>query len=445
MTSHLISSNMEDQHSSHVFSSSSTYVSNMACYRCSGQKESSQHYTSMSVTSMRSPITVLSMLHLLSSVYSIVMLPTLQHHMSLHNIPYEHQYGFTKLRSTYDAIARFLNSISKQYHMPVPAVFIDISKAYDRVWVHGLIHKLHQLNMSPHTLFFYRALLSHRSFRVSGNGLLSDLFFITDGVPQGGVSAPHLFTIYIHDLIAAIMSRLTLIHTELADVICINLFADDIVMWTSNIINLQPAQLFDVMQVALDALTMWASTWKITFSTSKTQMLIFYARKTLPSIYSTHHLILSGFTISVTDTYKYLGLIVHRQLSWIPHIRDLIAKCIPTSHQIARLAARKIHNRPPFRVIRQLIATVFIHKIAYALPFIILPPETDEISRQLKRLIIYPLRRALGLPNNAHHNSIFVESRLLPIRYLQQYHSILYARRYINQATTPADTNNRYN
>ena len=71
-------------------------------------------------------------------------------------------------------------------------------------------------------------------------------------------------------------------------------------------------------------------------------------------------------------------------------------------------------------------------------------PDQHKISRQLKRLIIYPLRRALGLPNNAHHNSILIESRVLPIRYLQQYHSILFARRYIKQTTTQAQAQDRY-
>jgi len=64
--------------------------------------------------------------------------------------------------------------------------------------------------------------------------------------------------------------------------------------------------------------------------------------------------------------------------------------------------------------------------------------------RRMKRLIIYPLRRSLGLPNNAHHDSIFVESRVLPLPYLLIYHSILLARRYIKQATTPHDAIQRH-
>ncbi len=149
------------------------------------------------------------------------------------------------------------------------------------------------------------ALLTDRTFRVAGQGFVSDLFSAPDGVPQGGVSAPQLFTIYIHDLVDAISS--IYIH--------IKLFADDIVIWASEHLNGQSVHMhIQHMQDALDKLSTWASTWKITFSASKTQMIIFYACRTLPLAWQHISLTLTGFSFTVTDTYKYLGLILHKQL-----------------------------------------------------------------------------------------------------------------------------------
>lgn len=89
--------------------------------------------------------------------------------------------------------------------------------------------------------------------------------------------------------------------------------------------------------------------------------------------------------------------------------------------------------------------SVLLPKITYAIPFIQFPyPLTHSVMRQMKRLIIYPLRRSLGLPNNAHHDSIFIESRILSLPYLIIYHSILFARRYIKQAATPHEAAQRY-
>ncbi len=97
--------------------------------------------------------------------------------------------------------------------------------------------------MPPHVLHFYISLLSNRTFRVAGQGYMSYLFSSPDGVPQGGVSA---LTIYIHDLINAISS--IYIH--------INLFADDIAIWTSELLIGQSVSMhMQHIQAALDKLS----------------------------------------------------------------------------------------------------------------------------------------------------------------------------------------------
>jgi hypothetical protein len=396
----------------------------VALYKHTGDKHDVTNYRPINVTSV------------VIRLFDRLMLPTLIRYMSAQSVPSSFQFGFTKGRSTYDAICRLLSFIGRFFYFPIPTIFIDISKAYDRVWVRGLIYKLYKLNLAPHDLFFYIALLSNRTFCVAGQGYMSDLFTSPDGVPQGGVSAPQLFTIYIHDLVDAINSIY----------IKINLFADDIVIWASEVLSGQSvATHFFHIQLALNKLGMWASTWKITFSASKTQMVIFYAYRVLPDTWNGFTLGLTGFTIKAVDTYKYLGLLLHKQLSWGPHIRHLIHCATPTSYHIARLASYHIFKRPSFKVIRQLVTSVLIPKLVYAIPFIQYPyPETHTVMRQMKRLIIYPLRRSLGLPNNAHHDSIFIESRVLPLRYLLIYHSLLFARRYINQAASQQEAQQRY-
>ena len=213
-------------------------------------------------------------------LFDRLMLPTLLRYMSEKGIPYDFQFGFTKLRSTYDAIMRLLSFVGRYYNYPIPAVFIDITKAYDRVWVKGLLYKLHtHLNMKPHDLFFYRALLTNRAFRVCGNGYMSDLFSTPDGVPQGGVSAPQLFITYIHDMCDAINS----IYIKM------NLYADDLVIWASELLlNNTMTTTFTHMQQALNKLTFWASTWKVAFSPAKTQLMIFSHAKSLPSSWAAH-------------------------------------------------------------------------------------------------------------------------------------------------------------
>ena len=398
----------------------------IALYKHVGDSHDVTNYRPINVTSV------------IIRLFEKLMLPTLQHYMHQYNIPSAFQYGFTKHRSTYDTILRLLRSIGCFFSVPIPAIFIDISKAYDRVWVHGLIHKLyHNIGLRAHTLFFYKALLSNRTFRVYGNGHMSDIFVTPDGVPQGAVSSPHLFIIYIHDLVKIIES--IYIH--------MNMFADDIVIWASAaLIDNNPIPVMQHMQMTLDKLSTWASTWKITFSPSKTQMIIFCIKRTLPKAYASFTLTLSSFRIAIVETYTYLGVTLHKQLQWKHHIQEVIRKATATSQQLARMATYTTQSRPSIKIIRQLIHTVLIPKIVYGIPFVLLPPNENHIlMRQLKRLLIIPLRKSLGLPHNAHHESIFIETRTLPLHYLQLHCSLLLAKRYISQASDQREQQQRYN
>jgi hypothetical protein len=403
----------------------------IALYKHKGDKHDVSNYRPITITSV--------IIRLLERL----MLPTLKQYMHDHGIPSDLQFGFTALRSTYDAILRLLTAIGAHiWAYPIPVVFIDISKAYDRVWVHGLLHKLYTTaNVRDHTYFFYRALLSRRSFRVCGNGHMSDVHHTVDGVPQGSVSAPQLFIIYIHDIILAIASAYT----------TINKFADDIALWPVRATLAQGiGQVHTHMQNTLDHMTTWASTWKVTFSSLKTLMVIFWHNKSLPDSYRMPlcaatrplPLHLSGFEIERVDSYVYLGLTLFKTLSWEPHINTIIRKATPTSNQITRLVSSS--SRPSLPVIRNLVAAVLIPKLSYAMPFITLPAVDSKLEVALKQLIIKPLLRALGLPYTAHHNSVMLESRLMPLHWFQCYQSITTARRYIMLGDTPAEKQSRH-
>ena len=71
----------------------------------------------------------------------------------------------------------------------VRGVFLDISKAFDKVWHKGLICKLKQNGISGNLLDTITDL----------NGQFSSWTSIEAGVPQGSILEPLLFLIYIND------------------------------------------------------------------------------------------------------------------------------------------------------------------------------------------------------------------------------------------------------
>ena len=82
----------------------------------------------------------------------------------------------------------------------VRSVFLDISKAFDKVWHEGIIFKLKQNGILDDLLNILSDFLRNRKQRVTLNGQSSSWTNVNAGVPQGCILGPLLFLIYIIEL-----------------------------------------------------------------------------------------------------------------------------------------------------------------------------------------------------------------------------------------------------
>lgn len=189
----------------------------------------------------------------------------------------------------------------------VRAVFCDISKAFDRVWHKGLLHKLSGIGCSDHICKWFSSYLSGRRQRVVINGETSDWASIYAGVPQGSILGPLLFLIYINDIVKHIGSS-------------IRLFADDTSLY---IVVESPDTAAGVINADLSTISKWAEDWLVKFNAEKT-ISVLISRKLTPVQHPP--LYMDGSILVERDSHKHLGLTLSSSCSWTEHIDNISKK-----------------------------------------------------------------------------------------------------------------------
>ena len=125
------------------------------------------------------------------------------------NIPQiEHQHGFKQKHSTTTAIHEITENIIQGFNEKRPPsrtvmVSLDMSKAFDTINIHTLIHKIHNTKIPATIQKFTANYIKGRKASCTFQDTTSSTTkqkHIKTGVPQGGVLSPILFNIYMSDI-----------------------------------------------------------------------------------------------------------------------------------------------------------------------------------------------------------------------------------------------------
>ena len=254
----------------------------------------------------------ISLLPICSKIFEKIVFKHIYNFFICNNLITKNQSGFRPGDSTVNQLIDLVNEIHLSFDnrksLEVRAVFLDISKAFDKVWHDGLSFKLKQNGISGPLLNVLNHYLSNRKQRVVLNGFSSDYFSIEAGVPQGSVLGPLLFLIYINDLEVNIKSK-------------VNFFADDTMIFS---VVHDPLISASDLNHDLQNINTWAYQWKMSFNPdhNKQAVEMLFSQK----VHEIYHppLFFNNSIVCKVDSHKHLGLSLDPKLTFINHINDKI-------------------------------------------------------------------------------------------------------------------------
>jgi hypothetical protein len=269
----------------------------------------------------------ISLLSCVGKVQERIVFIHLYHYLKINNLLTWKNSGFKQLDSAINQLLLITDKIHKALESgkEVCMIFLDVFKAFDRVWHQGLIYKLSCLGVEGTLLSWMKNYLMDRKIRVVINGQTTEWESTNAGVPQGSILGPLLFLVFINDIVNNIESD-------------IHLFADD-----TSLMDIVDDHILSYSKLNRDLtrLSTWANRWLVTFNATKTVFLQ-VSRKVNQA--PKPNLILNGMAIREVQTHKHLGLIFNNTLSWNDHIDSLVTKasrCIGLLRRINRDVPRE--------------------------------------------------------------------------------------------------------
>lgn len=275
----------------------------------------------------------ISLLPTMAKVAEKVILYRIRKHEGQHKLTIDQQFGFREKHNTVQQVIRITNDIVTNFNKGnvTTMLLLDIEKAFDRVWIQGLIYKMIKYEYPCTIIKLVYSYLKQRNFKVVINNIKSTKKEIPAGVPQGSILGPVLFNIYLNDIP-------TFSKTNLA------LYADDTAIYAHSFSAIVAAK---QLQIHVGMLEKYYKKWKILINTSKTEAIIFAKKVTCNRIIQPIRIY--NAPIQVKQSVKYLGVTLDSRLTYRAHIKTIIMKGYATLKNLYSLMVRNsrlsVHNK----------------------------------------------------------------------------------------------------
>ena len=254
----------------------------------------------------------ISLLPIFGKILEKLIYDSLYTHLVSCELLNPNQSGFRPGDSTINQLISITHTIFKAFDcnppLDVRSVYLDIPKAFDRVWHDGLVRKLKRCGVSGRLLSLIQSFLSDRKQRTVLNGKSSIWGDISAGVPQVSILGPLFFLVYINDLTENLKCN-------------VKLFADDTSLCTV-VKNSNTAA--EDMNHDLELIRQWAHDWRMSFNPDlqKQAVEILFSRKRNKIDHP--GILFNNTPVKKVEEHKHLGLVLDSKLSFSAHIKAAI-------------------------------------------------------------------------------------------------------------------------
>ncbi len=289
-----------------------------------------------------------SNLHFLSKILEKLVVNRLDRYLELNNLHDPLQSAYRKQHSTETAVLKLSNDIIQGLDQEKVTILasLDLSAAFDTVDHSIFLHRLKAaFGVNGNALTWFSSYLENRHYNVCVNKCLSDLKYLTCGVPQGSVLGARMYTMYVRPLSMIMQKHNIRYHS----------YADDTQLYVQ--CSNTPAALAEAttrLQNCLSDVCTWMTNNALKLNTDKTEFIIFNTATVNPTYQG---LKIGADTVQTSEHVKVLGVVLDRKMNLEKHISSICRstymhirkinsiRCYLTEHAVKTLVQSNVIMR----------------------------------------------------------------------------------------------------